>query len=202
MKKLVELGKFVSAETILSSQNLEKITDIHQVLVNIGVQRHELQSLFPFGFAQKIVPPTIEEIMLALKKLLREKSKDTAILLGCPPFFECSKSLYRNFLRMFKTKKNVSIRNCPDGRTRFHLNAVSGDVSISDLVPLPPLGNIQNASLLSIYENWHEKQWEEHEMLSQYNCYCPEFECTGPCMAVALIYYPEKMFGTRGKCYV
>lgn len=193
ISRLSYMGLFISAETLLTTANLDRLPRINRLLATLGVRRQEVQTLFPSGFAAQASLPSLPSMIRALEQLLDQRVPEVWLLISCPPVFECTFDTARSLLRRLRETPNVSVRNCPDGRIRLNVNAVTGDVRISDLATLPPLGNICTDSLMDLHARWLI-DWNGHPVLSRYSCCCPHLGCSGPCLVVGTTYYPDTDF--------
>lgn len=192
-KALTKQGVFVSAESFLSPFTAKHLSTIHQQIIDMGCQRHEVHPLYPSDFAQNMQLLTLDEYRQAVNTLLDVRDPDVWMLFGTLPFFPCSDNAadHRLWQRLAQTK-NVTVRQDPDGRNRLNVNAFSGDVIVTDFGDLPPLGNIKQDSLTAVFE-----RWLDHPLAKSHHCYCPAAQCTGPNLLVRDTYYPRWDFLNR-----
>lgn len=192
-RNLAERGVFITAETVISNQRLDSLSKIHSIVADLGVKRHELQTLFLSGFTSSSQIPSKIQIIHAIDNLIKDLDPNVWLLIGCLPVYECSpEQSEREFLKKLKNISNISIRNCPDGRNRLNVNAVSGEVYATDLANVSCIGNISCDNLVELHDDW-----QHSEIYKKYSCLCIDKSCTGPCMAVAKMYYPENYFKDR-----
>ncbi|MBS7531365.1 radical SAM/CxCxxxxC motif protein YfkAB [Hazenella sp. IB182353] len=192
-KALTKQGVFVSAESLLSPFTHQHIEKIHQDIVEMGCQRHEVHPLYPSDFAKGLDLITLDQYRDTVTRLLEIRDPNVWILFGTLPFFPCSDETTDHdlWLRLAQ-EPNVTVRPDPDGRNRLNVNAFTGDVIVTDFGDIPALGNIRQDRLTDVFE-----RWLTHPVAKQYHCFCPAAHCTGPNILVANAYYPDWDFHTR-----
>ncbi|MGP4081805.1 radical SAM/CxCxxxxC motif protein YfkAB [Pseudalkalibacillus sp. R45] len=189
-KALTSEGVIVSAETMLNKRTLPHLEAIHEQIVAMGCQRHEVHPMYPSDFASGLEPATLPEIREGIHRLLDSRDRNTWMLFGTLPFYACSdKEEDLLLLRRLYNEKNVTIRNDPDGRSRLNVNIFDGSVIVTDFGDAPPLGNIQWDRLQDMYDRWMKSR-----LAQTVNCYCPAVQCLGPNILVKNAYYPEEDF--------
>ncbi|WNF36764.1 radical SAM/CxCxxxxC motif protein YfkAB [Bacillaceae bacterium IKA-2] len=184
-KALTSQGVFVSAETMINKRTLPHLDKIHDQIVEMGCQRHEIHPMYPSDFASNLEVATIEELHQGIELLLHNRNDQVWMLFGTLPFYGCStnqKDLA--LLKRLYQEKNVTVRNDPDGRSRLNVNIFDGDIIVTDFADLPPLGNIKNMSLLDAYHNWITT-----DTAMALTCHCPSIKCLGPNLLVKDTYY-------------
>lgn len=192
-KALVNQGVLVSAETMLNKRTLPFLKDIHNHIVEMGCQRHEIHPMYPSDFASNMEVLNLDEIRDAISSLLDFRNKDTWMLFGTIPFYSCNNNEEDlRLLRRLYQEKNVTVRNDPDGRSRLNINIFTGDVIVTDFGDVPPFGNIKFNSLEDAYQTWMET-----ETAQSINCHCPAVKCLGPNLLVKNMYYQDIDFKSR-----
>ncbi|ARK28996.1 radical SAM/CxCxxxxC motif protein YfkAB [Halalkalibacter krulwichiae] len=189
-KALTSQGVLVSAETMINKRTLPHLESIHEQIVEMGCQRHEIHPMYPSDFASTLEVATLEEIRNGINRLLDVKKDDYWMLFGTLPFYPCSQN--EEDLRLQKrllTEKNVTVRNDPDGRSRLNVNIFDGNIIVTDFGDTPPLGNIKNTSLPEAYSKWIKS-----DLANSLNCHCPSVKCLGPNVLVKDAYYPTVDF--------
>lgn len=193
-RTLVDAGVMVSAETMLNKRTLPHIEKIHkQIVEEMKCQRHEVHPMYPSDFASTLEALTLDELREAIHHLLDVRDQSVWMLFGTLPFYACSddeKDLA--LLQRLVRSKNVTVRNDPDGRSRLNVNIFTGDIIVTDFGDTPPLGNIQEDTLLSAYE-----KWSQSKIAKQLNCHCPNVKCLGPNILVKNSYYEDVDFTVR-----
>jgi radical SAM/CxCxxxxC motif protein YfkAB len=190
-KALTSAGVIVSAETMLNKRTLPYIKEIHhQIVTEMGCQRHEIHPMYPSNFASKLEILTKEEIRQAIHHLLDIRDENVWMLFGTLPFYPCSDDdKVLELLDRLYQSANVTVRNDPDGRSRLNVNIFSGDIIVTDFGDTPALGNIKTDSLPQVFENWLQSN-----LAKQLNCHCPAVKCLGPNILVKNSYYPTTDF--------
>lgn len=193
-RRLSEMGVFVSAETMLNKRTLPYIEEIHrQVVEEMKCSRHEVHPMYPVSFASNLDVLTLDETRAAIRQLLAVRDEETWMLFGTLPFYSCSESPEdQDLLTLLRAQKNVTVRNDPDGRSRLNVNIFTGEVAVTDFGEAAKVGNLLEASLPEIYENWVETTTAK-----SMNCHCPAVKCLGPNLLVKDAYYPEVDFSNR-----
>ncbi|WP_221568135.1 radical SAM/CxCxxxxC motif protein YfkAB [Alkalihalobacillus sp. TS-13] len=192
-KALTSEGVIVSAETMLNKRTLPHLEAIHEQIVDMGCQRHEVHPMYPSDFASGLEAATLPEIRKGIHRLLDSRDRNTWMLFGTLPFYACSdKEEDLILLNRLYNEKNVTVRNDPDGRSRLNVNIFDGSVIVTDFGDAPPLGNIQEDRLQDIYARWMKSR-----LAQTVNCHCPAVQCLGPNILVKNAYYPEEDFTVK-----
>ncbi|MEB1805931.1 MAG: radical SAM/CxCxxxxC motif protein YfkAB [Bacillaceae bacterium] len=189
-KALTKAGVMVSAETMINKRTLPHLEAIHQQIVDMGCQRHEVHPMYPSDFASSLQVATLEDIRSAVHRLLDYRKDDIWMLFGTLPFYSCSTNKEDlELLKRLYASKNVTVRNDPDGRSRLNVNIFDGSIIVTDFGDAPPLGNIQTTSLEQAYETWNSSA-----IADELNCHCPAVKCLGPNILVKDTYYQNVSF--------
>lgn len=190
---LAKAGVMVSAETMLNKRTLPYLEDIHKHVLKMGCQRHEIHPMYPVDFASTLESISLEEMRESIHRLLDIRDKKVWMLFGTLPFYACSDNEEDlQLLNRLRNEENVTVRNDPDGRSRLNLNIFDGNIIVTDFGDAPPLGNIQDTSLLKAYETWNESK-----LAKELSCHCSAVKCLGPNILVKHSYYPKTEFLTR-----
>ncbi len=190
---LSKAGCFVSAETMIRGETAPHLGAINRFLAEIGCARHEIHPMYPVDWAADLPHLSLDEYRATVDRFLDERDPDLWALFGTFPFLPCSpRPEDQALLARVRGARNVTVRNCPDGRNRVNVNAFTGDVFVTDFADVPALGNIGQDRLDQVFD-----RWLEHPVFRPYNCYCPEASCTGPNLIVAKMYHPGVDFRTR-----
>ncbi|WP_226034773.1 radical SAM/CxCxxxxC motif protein YfkAB [Aquibacillus saliphilus] len=192
-KKLASEGVMVSAETMLNRRTYPYLEKIHDHIIEMGCTRHEIHPMYPVDFASNLETLTLDEIRLAISRLLNHRDDDIWMLFGTLPFYGCSSSKEDlDLLQRLYKDRNVSVRNDPDGRSRLNVNIFTGEIIVTDFADEPALGNIQDTPLQKSYS-----QWMETKTAKGLNCHCPAVKCLGPNILVKNTYYKNIDFKQR-----
>ncbi|RLL41288.1 radical SAM/CxCxxxxC motif protein YfkAB [Oceanobacillus piezotolerans] len=193
-QRLSEAGVMVSAETMLNKRTFPYLEHIHDHVLEMGCTRHEIHPMYPVDFASNLEILSLDEMRIAIHRLLDHRSKEVWMLFGTLPFYACSSNEEdRKLLKRLYKEKNVSLRNDPDGRSRLNVNIFSGDVIVTDFGDEEPsLGNIQTTTLPEAYERWMQSKTAK-----ALNCHCPAVKCLGPNILVKNAYYRDVNFKER-----
>ncbi|MFC5529346.1 radical SAM/CxCxxxxC motif protein YfkAB [Cohnella yongneupensis] len=192
-RRLSEGGLFVSAESMINYRTYNKITDIHDLIVEMGCKRHEVHPMYPSSFASGLPAITRDQMRASVEALLDHRNPDVWMLFGTLPFFACSESPEeRGLVKRLMAEPNVTVRNDPDGRNRVNVNLFSGDVYVTDFAAIPPFGNVSKERLDDVFD-----RWQNHPMQRAINCHCPEASCCGPNLLVNDMYYKGADFMNR-----
>ncbi|KMK74997.1 radical SAM/CxCxxxxC motif protein YfkAB [Alkalihalobacillus pseudalcaliphilus] len=192
-KELTSRGVIVSAETMINKRTLPHLEKIHQQIVDMGCQRHEVHPMYPSDFASALEVASLEDIRSGIHRLLDVRDSNTWMLFGTLPFYPCSDRKEDLLLqKRLREEPHVTVRNDPDGRSRLNVNIFDGEIIVTDFGDAPPLGNIQSNSLPSSY-----KTWVQSDIAQSLNCHCPSVKCLGPNLLVKDAYYPEIDFTKR-----
>ena len=190
-RMLAENGVMVSAETMLNKKTLPYLEHIHHQIVNeMKCARHEVHPMYPSDFASALTSLSLEETREAIHRLLDVRDEKTWMLFGTLPFYPCSMNEEdQKLLRRLRETKNVTLRNDPDGRSRLNINIFTGEVIVTDFGDAPPLGNIANDTLPTIFDKWLDS-----DLAKSLNCHCPAVKCLGPNVLVKNMYYKDATF--------
>jgi radical SAM/CxCxxxxC motif protein YfkAB len=192
-RRLSAGGLFVSAESMINFRTYNKISDIHQLIVEMGCKRHEVHPMYPSSFASGLPVVTREQMLGSVETLLDHRDPYVWILFGTLPFFACSdQSVERRLVKRLATEPNVTIRNDPDGRNRVNVNLFTGDVYVTDFATVPSFGNVLEDRLDDVFA-----KWRDHPMQQAVNCHCPAAGCCGPNLLVSDMYYRDTDFTKR-----
>jgi radical SAM/CxCxxxxC motif protein YfkAB len=186
-------GLFISAESMINTRTHEKLPAIHKLIDEMGCKRHEVHPMYPSSFASHLPLLSLEQIRLAIERLLDARNSDMWMLFGTLPFYACNEHLEAQALiQRLRKERNVTVRNDPDGRNRLNVNLFKGDVTVTDFADMPPLGNVQQDSLDTVFA-----RFEQHPLNLRVNCFCSEASCCGPNLLVADSYYRDVDFTKR-----
>ncbi|MBM7646973.1 radical SAM/CxCxxxxC motif protein YfkAB [Scopulibacillus daqui] len=189
-KALTERGVLVSAETMINKRTLPHLESIHQQIVEMGCQRHEVHPMYPSDFASKLEVASLKDIRQGIHRLLDARDQNVWMLFGTLPFYPCSRNPEDLELlsRLYK-ERNVTLRNDPDGRSRLNVNIFDGSIIVTDFGDVPPLGNIRNTKLTDAYQIWRATKTSQ-----SLSCHCPSVSCLGPNILVKDTYYKDVDF--------
>ncbi len=192
-KALTSQGVIVSAETMINKRTLPHLEAIHDQIVEMGCQRHEVHPMYPSDFASALEVASITELQDGIERLLHHRNKEIWMLFGTLPFYACSDNERdRGLLEMLYSEQNVTVRNDPDGRSRLNVNIFDGEIIVTDFGDVPSLGNIQDTTLTSAYHNWIST-----DIAKSLSCHCKEIKCLGPNLLVKEAYYKDLDFTKR-----
>ncbi|GGE33113.1 putative protein YfkA [Pullulanibacillus camelliae] len=192
-KALSERGVFISAETMLNSRTLPHLEAIHDQVVAMGCQRHEIHPMYPSDFASHLVIASLDEIREGIHRLLDHRDERVWMLFGTLPFYPCSpKPEDLQLQSRLRQAKNVSVRNDPDGRSRLNVNIFDGEITVTDFGDVPSFGNVRDTKLTDAYAKWCET-----EIAKSIHCHCPAVQCLGPNLLVKDAYYQDVDFTER-----
>ncbi|MCQ6275208.1 radical SAM/CxCxxxxC motif protein YfkAB [Bacillus sp. V3B] len=185
-RALAESGVMVSAETMLNKRTVPYLETIHKQIVHeMKCGRHEIHPMYPSDFASSLETLSLEEIRTAIHHLLDIRDPNKWMLFGTLPFYSCMKNEEDlHLLKRLAHEKMVTVRNDPDGRSRLNVNIFTGDVIVTDFGDTPPLGNIQEDQLTTVFNNWLQTK-----LATSLNCHCPSVRCLGPNVLVKNSYY-------------
>ncbi|MBP1154569.1 MULTISPECIES: radical SAM/CxCxxxxC motif protein YfkAB [unclassified Paenibacillus] len=186
-------GMFVSAESMINYRTHEKLPEIHQLIREMGCNRHEVHPMYPSAFASGLPVLKLEQTREAIHRLLDHRDKELWMLFGTLPFYACSSHEEDlSIVNRLRSEPNVTVRNDPDGRNRLNVNLFTGDVFVTDFSDVPALGNMHTDRLDQVYA-----RWKEHSLSGSVNCYCPTAACCGPNLLVVDTYYKDVDFKMR-----
>jgi radical SAM/CxCxxxxC motif protein YfkAB len=189
-KALTSEGVLVSAETMINKRTIPYLEHIHQEVLEMGCQRHEIHPMYPSDFASTLEVASLDEIREAIHHLLDIRNQEVWMLFGTLPFYGCSSDKEDlALLKRLSNEKNVTVRNDPDGRSRLNVNIFDGSIIVTDFGDAPPLGNIKNTKLTDAYHTWSSSA-----LAKSLSCHCPSIQCLGPNILVKNAYYPNVDF--------
>lgn len=192
-KALSKAGVFVSAETMLNKRTLPYLEQIHQQVIDMGCDRHEIHPMYPSDFASNLETISIDDLRQAIHHVLDFREQRIWMLFGTLPFYACNQNQEDlDLLRRLHSEKNVTVRNDPDGRSRLNVNIFTGDIIVTDFGDIPTLGNIKENSLMDAYQ-----KWSQTEVAKALSCHCPSVKCLGPNILVKDMYYKGENFNNR-----
>lgn len=192
-KELTKRGVIVSAETMINKRTLPHLEAIHEQIVEMGCQRHEVHPMYPSDFASKLEVVSLDEIRSGIHRLLDSRNKDVWMLFGTLPFYPCSENEQDlALLKRLHNEENVTVRNDPDGRSRLNVNIFDGEIIVTDFGDAPSLGNIHDTSLPQAFDRWFDSA-----LAKELNCHCPSVRCLGPNVLVKNAYYQSVDFTTK-----
>lgn len=192
-KILSREGVIISAETMLNKRTLPHLEKIHDQIVEMGCQRHEVHPMYPSNFASNLSVASLDEIREGIHRLLDHRNKDMWMLFGTLPFYPCNDNQKDVELlsRLYSTE-NVSVRNDPDGRSRLNVNIFDGSIHVTDFTDAGSLGTVHDQSLTEAFE-----KWQQTDLAKKVDCHCPAAECLGPNLLVKDAYYKGADFKKR-----
>ncbi|MCT8136833.1 radical SAM/CxCxxxxC motif protein YfkAB [Anaerobacillus sp. CMMVII] len=189
-KALTSQGVIVSAETMINKRTLPHLESIHDQIVEMGCQRHEVHPMYPSDFASSLEVASISELQDGIHRLLNHRNENVWMLFGTLPFYACSeREADVALLERLYREKNVTVRNDPDGRSRLNVNIFDGEIIVTDFGDVPSLGNVQETSLIEAYNNWNATA-----VAKSLSCHCKHVKCLGPNLLVKDTYYPTTDF--------
>jgi len=192
-KRLSDAGVLVSAESMINYRTHNKISRIHELIVEMGCQRHEVHPMYPSSFAKDLPVLSKEQMRKSIEQLLETRDQSVWMLFGTLPFYHCSSnSEERKLLARLANEKNVTVRNDPDGHNRLNVNLFTGEVFVTDFSDVPSFGSIYDSNLDDIFD-----QWQMHKLAQSVNCHCPAVACCGPNLLVKDMYYKDVDFLAR-----
>ena len=189
-KTLARQGVFIAAETMINKRTLPHLKTIHEAVVDMGCQRHEIHPMYPSDFASHLEIATLDELRDGINELLDIRDENVWMLFGTLPFYPCSdRKEDLTLLKRLHEAENVTVRNDPDGRSRLNVNIFDGSIIVTDFGDAPKLGSIQTTSLQTAYETWRQSQ-----LAKSIHCHCPAVKCLGPNLLVKDAYYRDVDF--------
>ncbi|CAM3448535.1 radical SAM/CxCxxxxC motif protein YfkAB [Marinicrinis lubricantis] len=192
-KRLTSGGLFVSAESMINYRTHKKIDQIHELIVDMGCQRHEVHPMYPSSFAAHLPILSLQETREAIERLLDARNPEIWMLFGTLPFYHCNRDEEdQKLLKRLKREPNITVRNDPDGRNRLNVNLFTGDAYVTDFSDLSTLGNIHQDSLTAVFE-----KWRNHPLNGMISCHCDQVSCCGPNLLVMDTYYKDVDFTRR-----
>ncbi|UCZ54066.1 radical SAM/CxCxxxxC motif protein YfkAB [Bacillus shivajii] len=190
---LTKQGVTVSAETMINKRTLPHLEQIHDQIIDMGCQRHEVHPMYPSDFASILSIASLSEIREGIHRLLDHRNPNVWMLFGTLPFYPCnSNEEDQALLARLYNEKNVTVRNDPDGRSRLNVDIFDGTINVTDFHDAKPLGNIQETKLPEAYN-----RWKESSLAKSIDCHCPAAECLGPNLLVKNAYYKDIDFTKR-----
>lgn len=186
-KALTSQGVIVSAETMINKRTLPHLEAIHDQIVEMGCQRHEVHPMYPSDFASNLEVASIGELQDGIERLLNHRNRNIWMLFGTLPFYACSENKADlALLSRLYHEKNVTVRNDPDGRSRLNVNIFDGEIIVTDFGDVPSLGNVKDTSLIEAYSKWINT-----DIARSLSCHCKDVKCLGPNLLVKDTYYQD-----------
>ncbi|WP_261302124.1 radical SAM/CxCxxxxC motif protein YfkAB [Paenibacillus andongensis] len=186
-------GLYVSAESMINTRTHEKLPQIHKLIEEMGCKRHEVHPMYASSFASHLPMVSLDELRTSIHRLLDSRNRDMWMLFGTLPFFACNDHQEdRILVKRLRDEPNVTVRNDPDGRNRLNVSTFTGEVFVTDFANEPPLGNIHDDRLDTIFA-----RWENNPLNQRVNCFCSSASCCGPNLLVADSYYRTIDFKSR-----
>ena len=197
IQRLAAGGLYISAESMMNKRTHTHLAAMHQTIVELGCQRHEVHPMYPSSFASHLPMLSLDELRFAIHQLLDARNRSIWMLFGTLPFFACSPSEADRLLWWrLQDEPNVTVRNDPDGRNRLNLDVFTGQVSITDVE--------QQTQIDSIFDGEHMRDldaifqaWTKTPLYRRLACSCIDAGCCGPNLLVADAYYPNTNFQER-----
>ncbi|MGN7312181.1 radical SAM/CxCxxxxC motif protein YfkAB [Alkalicoccobacillus gibsonii] len=192
-RELTRRGVLVSAETMINKRTIPHLKEIHEQIVEMGCQRHEVHPMYPADFASALEAASLKDIRKGIHTLLDHRDPNVWMLFGTLPFYPCSNLTEDLELqeRLYQAK-NVTVRNDPDGRSRLNINIFDGSIIVTDFGDTPELGNVQDTPLQQAYDTWMNS-----DIGRSVQCHCPAVQCLGPNILVKDAYYSDVNFLER-----
>lgn len=186
-------GLYISAESMINTRTHEKLPQIHKIIEEMGCKRHEVHPMYASSFAAHLPMLSLQQLRDSVHRLLDSRNPEMWMLFGTLPFFACNDvEDDRTLVHRLRHEPNVTVRNDPDGRNRLNVSTFTGDVYVTDFANEPPLGNVHEDGLDTIFA-----RWENHPLNLRVNCFCSMASCCGPNLLVADSYYPDIDFKSR-----
>lgn len=193
IRALSKGGMFVSAESMINYRTHAKLAEIHQLINEMGCNRHEVHPMYPSAFASNLPVLTLEEMRSSIHKLLDNRNPELWMLFGTLPFYSCNEDTADQLLiGRLRNEPNVTVRNDPDGRNRLNVNLFTGEIFVTDFADFPALGNTAHDRLDDVFT-----KWIQHPLNQSVSCHCPKASCCGPNLLVANSYYKDVDFTKR-----
>ncbi len=187
-------GLFVSGETMMTPETLPHLGEFSHRLAALGCRRMEVHPRYPADFARHLPVVDLDTMRTGIEQFLSERVPGLWVLFGTFPFLPCSPDPRdRALWHQVQTAADVTVRNDPDGRSRINLDALTGDIRVSDFADLAPVGNVLAGDDLAAAL----AAWQDHPVFRPYNCCCPEAGCAGPNLIVAQTWLPGVDFRQR-----
>ncbi|MDG5786123.1 radical SAM/CxCxxxxC motif protein YfkAB [Evansella sp. AB-P1] len=192
-RALAEKGVMISAETMLNKRTLPHLEAIHDQIVEMGCERHEVHPMYPTAFASELTVASLSEIRSGIHRLLDHRKKDMWMLFGTLPFYPCNTNEEdQELLRRLYEEENVTVRNDPDGRSRLNVDIFNGNINVTDFADAGVLGHIQDTKLEDAF-----KKWKGSDLAKSIDCHCSEVKCLGPNLLVKNAYYKNEDFSVK-----
>ncbi|WP_214738069.1 radical SAM/CxCxxxxC motif protein YfkAB [Exiguobacterium sp. s162] len=193
-RALTAEGVIVSAETMINKRTIPHLKEIHEEIVSLGCQRHEVHPMYPADWASALESASLADTRQAIHDLLDVRDENVWMLFGTLPFYACSDLPEdRALLKRLHETKNVTVRNDPDGRSRLNTNIFDGQIIVTDFGDeLGSLGTVYDTSFQEAYDTWTNSQ-----LNATLSCHCPAVKCLGPNALVKQAYYPTVDFQSR-----
>lgn len=196
VENTIELSKgglYISAESMINTRTHEKLPQIHKLIEEMGCKRHEVHPMYASSFASHLPMVSLDELRASIHRLLDSRNRNMWMLFGTLPFFACNDlEVDRILVKRLREEPNVTVRNDPDGRNRLNVSTFTGEVFVTDFASEPPLGNIHDDQLDTIFA-----RWENNPLNQRVNCFCSIASCCGPNLLVADSYYRTVDFKSR-----
>ncbi|QJC54425.1 radical SAM/CxCxxxxC motif protein YfkAB [Paenibacillus albicereus] len=186
-RRLSAAGVLVSAESMINFRTHRKMPEIHQLIREMGCERHEVHPMYPSAWAGDLPALSKQQMREAVTELLDARDPQLWMLFGTLPFYACSSDpADRELLARLGREPRVTVRNDPDGRNRLNVNLFTGEVFVTDFSDIPAFGNVLDERLDDVFS-----RWLDHPLSRSVNCHCPAAACCGPNLLVKQMYYEE-----------
>jgi radical SAM protein with 4Fe4S-binding SPASM domain len=114
LEHIVKRNCELKVETIILPQTINKLTEINELLFDLGVKHHKIEFLIPIGNASTDLLVPIPEIEEAIMRLYANKKNDAKIEMTCYYLSPCLNSANRIF-SIPSDDKSFIYNKCVDG---------------------------------------------------------------------------------------
>ncbi len=153
-KALVERDVLIGAVTHINRLNLDRLDELHDILVDNGFKGWQVQLTMPHGRAGK----HSDELCLAPETLPNIEDKLMAIRYRTPMFFQAADNIgymsrYEPRLRAGTTKADKFYTGCSAGLSTIGLTS---DGTVRGCLSMPPTQNEDNVRKRPLAEIWND----------------------------------------------
>ncbi len=140
------------AETILFSETVDRIAEVHRFVASLGVRKHEIQAEIPSihsGYGSVL---GAERVAGGIRALLEARVDGVELFFSCLSAYFGDDSPHWSVFDGHIGPGRVSVARCIEGKSQLHVHS-DGSVLICELGWPEPIGNVFETSLANIFRS-------------------------------------------------
>lgn len=140
------------AETVLFSETIDHVAEVHRYVASLGVRKHEIQAEIPSIHAGYDAALEGDRVADSIAKLLDARVEGVELFFSCLSAYFGASSPHWSIFDRHLGPGRVAIARCIEGKSQLHVHS-DGSVLICELGWPKPIGNIFETSLNEIFRS-------------------------------------------------